>query len=191
MSQTKKTDNKQTAATKKRNERGQFVKGNEIGKETRAKKGDQLALKYKQEYCTKIIDYFSKPSIRVEYKENYVKGQLSSRTPVLLPEEYPTFEMFAASIGVSVRVLADWRNKYPQFADAYARAKEIQLGKLTSCAVMGLYNPLYAKFEAVNNHDQKDKSEVETSVVPVDERTLALIQRVEARLNNGGQEDKD
>ena len=187
MSQTKKKS--QEEPTKKRNERGQFVKGNEIGKETRVKKGETLSLKYKEEYCTKLLEYFSKPSTRVEYKKTYVKGELSSETPILLPEEYPTFELFAASIGVSVRALADWRDKYPQFADAYARAKEIQLGKLTSCAVMGLYNPLYAKFEAVNNHNQKDKSEVETNVSAVDEKTLALIQRVEARLSNGGQED--
>ena len=119
------------------------------------------------------------------YKETYYKGELTSRTPIILPEEYPTFERFAAQIGVSTGTLKNWCEKNRRFADCYARAKEIQLGKLTSMAVIGVYNPIYAKFEAVNNHNQKDKQEVDTKVTgaPVDEKTLKLIERVEKRLN--------
>ena len=59
---------------------------------------------------------------------------------------------------------------------------------MTTNAMLGLYNPLYAKFEAVNRHGQKDKQEVDTNVngkieTPMDERTLALIERVEKRMN--------
>lgn len=54
-------------------------------------------------------------------------------------------------------------------------------------ALRGLYNPIYAKFEAVNNHNQKDKQEVETNVsgVGLDDKTRALIERVERRLHDG------
>ncbi len=180
MSQTKKSE------PKKKNT-GQFKKGNEIGKETQFEKDNQAACKYKPEYCEMLIDYFNQPPTRVEYKETYFKGELSSRVPIIVPAEYPTFELFAAKLGVSVRTLKNWSEKYPRFADYYARAKEIQLGKLTSLAVTGLYNPVYAKFEAVNNHNKQDKSEVEQkvsgSISGVDDKTLALIERVERRLN--------
>ena len=183
MSQTKKRSN----ATK-RNAKGQFVKGNKIGEETRFKKENIAACKYKDEYCEKLLEFFTKPDVEIQYKEIFDKnGNVVSRTPIMLPAAYPTFEMFAASIGVTTRTLTEWCNKHPRFSAYYARAKEIQLGKLTSNALRGLYNPIYAKFEAVNNHNQKDKQEVETNVsgTVIDEKTRALIERVERRLTDG------
>lgn len=162
-----------------------FKKGNTIGKESRFEKDNQVACKYKEEYCDKLIEFFNKPATKVVYKETYYKGELTSRTPVIVPDEYPTFELFAASIGVTTRTLQNWCEKSPRFSFYYARAKEIQLGKLTSMAVTGLYNPVYAKFEAVNNHNQKDKQEIDTNIkeMAIDDKTKALIERVEKRLN--------
>lgn len=184
MSQTKKT-------TKKRNSKGQFVKGNTVGEETRFQKENEAACKYKEEYCEKLIEYFSQPTMKVEYKEVYSKqGDVVARTPILMPAEYPTFELFAASIGVTTETLRNWCEQHPRFKHYYARAKEIQLGKLTANAVAGLYNPIYAKFEAVNNHNQKDKQEVNTNVsgCGLDDKTRALIERVERRLNGDKKE---
>ena len=185
MSQTKKP-----AETRKRNARGQFVKGNKIGEETRFKKENEASCKYKEEYCEKLLEYFSKPAVEIQYKRTFDrKGNVLSETPIMLPAEYPTFELFAASIGVTTGTLLNWSKEYPRFADCYARAKEIQLGKLKSNTLRGLYNPIYAKFEAVNNHDQKDKQEVDTNVsgnaLGLDDKTRALIERVERRLNGG------
>ena len=58
-------------------------------------------------------------------------------------------------------------------------------------AVTGMYNPVYAKFEAVNNHNQKDKQEIDTNVKgeAIDDKTRALIERVEKRLK-GAEKDK-
>lgn len=176
------------SATPKKSSKGQFEKGNKVGEQTRFDKENAAANKYKDEYCDMLIEFFNKPATRIEYKKNYVKGELSSETPIVVPAEYPTFELFAASIGVTTKTLQNWCDKHPRFSSCYARAKEMQLGTLTSCAVMGLYNPLYAKFEAVNNHGQKDKSEVDTNVsgsvtAAYDDKDLALIRRVEERLN--------
>ena len=172
----------------KKTNSGQFQQGNTVGKATRFNKENASACKYKDEYCEMLIEYFSQPATRIEYKETYFKGELSSKTPIVVLNEYPTFEMFAAKIGVTTDTLRNWAEKYPRFRLYYTRAKEIQLGKLTSNAMIGLYNPLYAKFEAVNNHGQKDKQEVDTNVsggvaIELDERTRALIERVEKRLN--------
>ena len=173
MSQTKKP-----AETKKRNAKGQFVKGNKIGEETRFQKENEAACKYKEEYCDKLMEFFNQPDVDIQYKEVFdKKGNVVARTPIMLPAAYPTFELFAASIGVTTRTLTEWCNKHPRFSAYYARAKEIQLGKLTSNALRGLYNPIYAKFEAVNNHNQKDKQEVETNVsgTVIDEKREHLL----------------
>ncbi len=186
MSQTKKPE------PKKKNT-GQFKKGNTVGKKTQFEKDNKAACKYKPEYCDMLIEYFNQPATRIEYKETYYKGEVNGRTPIIVPNEYPTFELFAAKLGVSVRTLTNWCEQDRRFADCYARAKEIQYGKLTSLAVTGLYNPVYAKFEAVNNHNKQDKSEVEQkisgNISGVDDKTLALIERVERRLNGDKKND--
>lgn len=187
MSQTEKS-----AEAKKRNAQGQFVKGNKIGAGTRFKEGNEAASKYKDEYCEKLLEFFSGPDTEVHYKRTFDRqGKVISETPIVMPAEYPTFELFAASIGVTTQTLLEWCQKYPRFLICYARAKELQLGKLTSNALRGLYNPIYAKFEAVNNHNQKDKQEVDANVsgVVLDDKTRALIERVERRLH--GEEGKE
>lgn len=173
---------------KTRNEKGQFVKGNEIGSETRFSEGHKFSDKYKEEYATELLDFFSQPATRVEYKETYFKGELTSRVPIVVANEYPTFQLFAAKIGVTMETLRHWCERYPQFNDTYIRAKEIQLGKLTSNTLTGLYNPVYAKFEAVNNHHMTDKQVTESKVegnvsTGLDDKTKALIERVARRLN--------
>lgn len=187
MSQTEKP-----AGARKRNARGQFVKGNRVGAETRFKKGNDAACKYKEEYCEQLIEFFSGPDTEVHYKEVFDRqGNVVSRTSIVMAAEYPTFERFAAKIGVTTQTLLEWCQRYPRFLSCYARAKELQLGKLTSNALRGLYNPIYAKFEAVNNHNQKDKQEVDANVsgVVLDDKTRALIERVERRLH--GEEGKE
>ena len=64
MSQTKKP-----AGTKKRNAKGQFVKGNKIGEETRFQKENEAACKYKEEYCDKFMEFFNQPDVDIQYKE--------------------------------------------------------------------------------------------------------------------------
>ena len=57
--------------------------------------------KYKKEYCKKIIEYFRIPPTRTEYKEEYFNdGSLKSKVPVIIANEFPTFQGFADTIGV-------------------------------------------------------------------------------------------
>lgn len=186
----KETEHKEKKIEETRDKQGRFTKGNTIGKKSRFKEGNIDALKYKDEFCDMLLEYFSQPSTRIEYQEKYSRGQLVSKIPVTLPNEYPTFEMFAAKIGVTTDTLRNWAEDNPRFKHYYSRAKEIQLAKLTSNTLIGVYNPIYAKFEATNNHGLKDKQEVATNVsgelsTGIDEKTRALIERVEKRLKNG------
>lgn len=148
-----------------RNTRGQFTKGHKIGEATRFAKENAAACKYHEEYADQLIEYFSKPGTRVEYIKRYNRsGDVVSETPILLPNEYPTFEAFAASLKVCMDTLKNWCDQSPRFRNAYVRAKELQNAILRSNTLCGVYNPLFAKFEAVNNHGMSDKTANNSSV---------------------------
>ncbi len=114
-----------------------FKKGNTVGEETRFQNGNTKAVKYCPEYGEQMISYF----------KTY--------------EGFPTFELFAENIGVTNDTLLNWRDKYPRFRNCYARCKNIQKGNLIEGAMAEKYNPTFAKFIAINNHDMKDKVEAD------------------------------
>ena len=167
MSQKKKTEKKTEKKTPQpgRDERGRFTKENKIGEEQRFEKDNAAACKYQPEYADKLLEFFGQPATRVEFTEIYNgKGQVVKRTPVVVPNEYPTFEAFAASLGVCVNTLKNWCEESRRFANAYTRAKEMQKGKLITNTLGGMYNPMFAKFEAVNNHGMSDKVATDSTV---------------------------
>lgn len=114
-----------------------FKKGNTVGEETRFQNGNTKAAKYLPEYGEQMISYFK------------------------THEGFPTFELFAEKIGVTNDTLLNWRDKYPRFRNYYARCKNIQKGNLIEGAMAERYNPAFAKFIAINNHDMKDKVEAD------------------------------
>jgi len=95
---------------------GRFKKGNTIGFDTRVKEGETSpANKYKAEYCEAIIAYFAEPKSEMLYKRSFYKdGTLKSEEPIILPPKYPTFELFAASIGVTRGTLLNWCKENPR-----------------------------------------------------------------------------
>jgi hypothetical protein len=116
--------------------KGQFKKGNTIGQETRFKEGNTFSVKYKDEYCDRMLEYFK------------------------TSEEYPTFAEFAGDIiGVDKQTLANWKESHPRFRIAYDICLSIQEGRLVKGGVSGKYNAAFAKFIAVNCHGMSDKSE--------------------------------
>ena len=187
--------NQENSAKKKkksspgRDERGRFTKGHKFSENQLFEKENAAACKYKPEYADMLIAYFNKPPTRVEYAEKYDKdGNIIGRTPIVVPNEYPMFENFAASIGVDTDTLRNWCEISHRFRYCYARAREMQHGIRTVNAMMGLYNSGYAKFETINNYENiKDRQELDVNLsgVPVaDERVLALIERVHSRLED-------
>ena len=193
MSQKKttKTTTKKTNASQNRNPDGTFAKGNDFSE------------KYDESYADKLIEFFSKPLTRTEYKRSYFQnGQIKDEYPVEITEDFPTMGMFARSIGVSVSALKSWagitengRYKHDRFASAYARVKEWAGGMMESGALSGKLDANMAKFVLTNDYGKQDKQVVDTRVTGIDAKDLALIQRVEARLSgkkdgeNGGNEN--
>ena len=149
-----------------RDERGRFTKGNKISENQLFKKENAVACKYKPEYADKLIEYFSQPATRVEYAKKFDKdGNVVGETPVVLPNDYPTFEGFAASIGVHTDTLRNWCETSRRFRYCYVRAREMQKGKLITNTLSGFYNPQFAKFEAINNHGMTEKTQQDASLV--------------------------
>lgn len=49
--------------------------------------------KYKKKYCNDIIEYFNISPQSCIYKEEYFQdGQLKSKTPIIIANEFPTFQ---------------------------------------------------------------------------------------------------
>lgn len=171
MSEEKKkkpTTTKKKSAEKKKEAKpnsGQFKKGNTVGKETRFTKDHTLSCKYKPEYCDKIIEYFSNVEREVIYEEFYFPdGTLKGKKPVqILPPKLPTMEGFAESIGVINNTLLNWCKDYPQFENAYARAKQIQKDIIMTNGAQKQYDSNFSKFLLMNNHGMAEQVKNDTT----------------------------
>lgn len=120
--------------------------------------------KYNKKYCKEIIEYFDKPPQSCIYKEEYFNnGTLKSKTPIIVAEEFPTFQGFASKIEVNIDTLHEWKEKYAEFSEAYTRAKELQEKIWLVNAMGGLYNAQFAQFFGKNCLGYKDKQELEHS----------------------------
>lgn len=118
--------------------------------------------KYKKKYCREIIDFFeSEPEVL--WKRTYfMNGVVKSEEPV--SRWFPTFQGFARLLGVNVDTLHEWKDKYPEFSEAYARAKGIQEEIWLQESLSGRFNAQFAKFFGVNCLGYKDKVEQETVI---------------------------
>ncbi len=106
--------------------------------------------KYKPEYCDEMINFFNKPLFQ------QVNGEK-------LPSFFPTFEKFAVQIKVARDTLSEWKVVHPEFSAAYATCKDLQKDHIQQFGLLGLYNPGFAKFVAINCTDMKDKIEQENT----------------------------
>lgn len=125
---------------RQRDERGRFVKGHEPLEGAGFQPGNLESSKYDAKYPEDMKRHFRQ---------------------VALEGNYPTFESYADEIGVTVRTLENWCTAYEPFKDAYEACKNLQKGSLIEGAMMGRFNPTFAKFVAVNCHGMKEKFESE------------------------------
>lgn len=120
--------------------------------------------KYKKQYCDEIIEYFSIPPQKIEYKKEYFQdGSVKSECPIISANEFPTFQGFADSIGVHIDTLHEWKEKYSEFSESYARAKQLQEKIWLVNGMQNLYNAQFAQFFGKNCLGYTDKTEVSHS----------------------------
>jgi len=84
------------------------------------------------------------------------------------PRKLPTLVQFAKSINVSYPTVYNWQweksgSFQKEFLEAFTRAKELQKDFLIQAGLMGLYNPIFAKFTAINITDMRDVQETKLS----------------------------
>ncbi len=117
--------------------------------------------KYKPEFCKAIVKFFDiEPTREVPVTTVYKNGTERESTEERA-NHLPFFSNFAHSIGVNDDTIVKWSKKYPDFNAAYTRAKALQKQHLITCGLLGLYNPVFAKFTAINITDMKDTSGIE------------------------------
>ena len=119
-------------------------------------------LKFRPEYCERILSYFRVPARRVEYKESYYPdGALKSREPVVFAQEFPTFQGFADEIGVHFNTLRSWAEnpRCTGFKEAYGRAGQLQEKNFIVGSMSGQYSASFAQFFAKSCLGYRDRGE--------------------------------
>ena len=122
--------------------------------------------KYNKKFCQTITDYFDQEPYEdvelIHYQKDGVTKKWADKKR--MPKKLPTLVQFAKSIGVCYATVYNWQNEehasfHKEFLEAFTRAKELQKDFLIQNGLQGLYNPLFAKFTAINITDMKDKTE--------------------------------
>ena len=119
---------------------------------------------YRPEICQELIDWFDQDP----WEE--VNGKKQAR-------RLPTFIAFAREKKIALATIYNWINPkhasyQPEFLETFEKlAKDAQKEALIQNALLGLYNPFFSKFVAVNISDMRDKHDVDL----MDNRMVQLI----------------
>lgn len=149
--------------------------------------------KYKPEYCEAIIDFFDQEPYTDVKIDHYDKktGEIVVWTDIKrMPNKLPTLRDFAKSIKVGVRTVYEWIDEksgsyQKEFSQTFTQAKDIRKWFLIQNGLQGLYNPLFAKFTAINITDMRDKQDIGLNA---SEELKGFIDWLVSR--NGDSEDK-
>lgn len=125
--------------------------------------------KYKPKYCQQLIKFFDVEPYK-DVKIPHYKGKGKSRELVWsdikrMANKLPTLRNFAKKIKVGISTVYDWLNVnhasyQKEFSDAFTCAQKVRKWFLIENGLNGCYNPLFAKFVAINITDMTDKQEL-------------------------------
>ncbi|MBF1042296.1 MAG: hypothetical protein HXL04_01190 [Candidatus Nanosynbacter sp.] len=116
--------------------------------------------KYKPEYCQQLIDYFSIEPLEVIKEQEIIGPEGGKYVSRRLPQRFPWFEGFARSIGVHRNTLKNWCAEYPEFAEAYETAKDLQREFIVDVALSGAAPPSFAIFTMKNVCGWRDERDL-------------------------------
>lgn len=103
--------------------------------------------KYKKEYPKLLVEYF-----------------LKCQKKLATEKAIPFLSKFTREVmGVCEDTAIEWTKEYPEFSEAYKKAKEIQKECLIMGGLTGLFNPTAFIFTAKNITDMRDSQEVKHS----------------------------
>jgi hypothetical protein len=136
--------------------------------------GEGAPIKYKPEFCKILRDMFNvEPWREVEVPHFDKDGSVKWTDVKRVSNGLPTFEAFSIKTGTDASSRVHWRKKYPEFAATYAMCKQIQKNHIIQNGLIGDYNPVFAKFVAINLTDMVDK--VATDVTSAGEKITGPV----------------
>lgn len=197
MAEKKSTTRKKKTPTTERSKKdprrlanGDFDFGNEIGKETRFKVGNTVhPAPIGHDYSLKYDDSF----IDLLY-EYYDGGYADIGSVFPTKSGFPRWLRVIKGIYISQRSMALWTSgeaEYARkFAEVFEELHDESADMLHSGALSKRFDPSYSKLLASACFGIREKTEVkqevEARVGGIDEKDIALIHRVEARLGKIG-----
>lgn len=108
---------------------------------------------YRPEYCQAIVTYFSNP-------ESWdINTDMKGSAKAIPKSKLPTFERFAAGIGVTTRALENWRDAHEDFGEAYRIASGLQKSFLMELSAAGLGTGAVALMLQINHKMRLEKEE--------------------------------
>lgn len=138
--------------------------------------------KYKPEYCQQLIDYFSIEPLEIIREQEITDTEGGKYISRRLPQRFPWFEGFARKIGVHRNTLKNWCDEYPEFAEAYETAKDLQREFLVDIGLSGATSASFAIFTMKNvcgwrdERDLKLKKAKEEGDIDDDELKAAIFE---------------
>ena len=133
---------------------GKTVSSRKKASKTRSKGGKELA--YRPEFAARLLAFFDVPPFRV----TEVQKKDGSISLLETASELPTFAAFARSLGVTQAQLLKWEEKYPAFAEAAKKARDLQGDILIQNSLRGNYSSSFAVFTAKNILGWTDGKEI-------------------------------
>lgn len=136
------------------------------GAENSSGEGPGRPSEYDPKYCQAIIEFFSiKPYHNDHEQLDMHTGEITLEKGAWVANDFPTFAAFAVKIGVHRETLLNWCDAYPEFFDAYKRAKELQENFLVVNGLKELTPPAFTIFVAKNVLGWRDKQPGEADVI--------------------------
>jgi hypothetical protein len=124
---------------------------------------------YRPEYCQAIVDYFADPE---SWEINYDAKGSGKAIP---SGKMPTVARWCHQIGVSTRVLDDWQRRYPEFAEAYQMARELQQSFAIELAGAGIGTSLLNLFMQDRHGWKAAREEAEHSNEPIQKVVVEVV----------------
>lgn len=117
---------------------------------------------YRPEYCEDLVRFFDIDAII--YRDitiTYKDGTTCEKTEA---EAAPTpyFSQWQKKIGIGHNAFNEWINKYPEFQDAYKRAKQLQCEFLMETALKNVHNSTFTIFTMKNICGWRDEQHLKT-----------------------------
>lgn len=117
--------------------------------------------KYNPEYCNELIAFFDiEPYEEREIPHMGSKGEFKWMDYKRMPNRLPTVRNFCKKIKVDYTTFYEWVKVHKEFSHALSQAEDIRKWFVIENGLNELYNPVFAKFTAINITDMKDKTDV-------------------------------